>query len=217
MILNKLYQICNSAEEINFDKLPEKFVIKTTDGGNGDNVMIVRSKKELNVDLTIKAINSWQNKKYYLLSREWAYIGAKNSRIIIEELLEDPDSNSGSVDDYKFLCFGGKFKYLWIDNGRFYNHRRGFWDKELNFMPNVVSEHPTFDIPPQLPDNIHKMVEIAEFLATEFPFVRVDLYNIQGKIIFGEMTFYPWSGNVRFTPDEFDFTLGKEFQGIKLE
>ncbi|MCM1139925.1 MAG: hypothetical protein NC453_15270 [Muribaculum sp.] len=142
--------------------------MKTTDGGNGDNVLIVRSKRKLNVEQTIKTINSWQNKKYYIISREWAYIGAKNSRIIIEEFLEDPNSNSGSIDDYKFLCFGGKFKYLWIDKGRFYNHKRGFWDKELNFLPNVVSEHPTFDIPPQLPDNIRKMVEVAEFLAKGF-------------------------------------------------
>ena len=78
-------------------------------------------------------------------------------------------------------------------------------------MKSVRSDHPTFDIAPKLPENISEMIMVAEALADGFPFVRVDLYNIEGQIYFGEMTFYPWSGYVQFTPDAFDEELGKYF------
>ena len=184
--LNDLYQICEEAKDIDLKSLPDKFVIKTTDGGNGDNVMIVREKK--NFDL------------------------AKQSQIINEKLLESDANSDGSIDDYKFLCFDGKFKYLWIDKDRYSNHRRGFWNEQLDFLPDVTSDHPTFEAPPILPANISEMISIAEKLAAGFPFVRVDLYNISGKIIFGELTFYPWSGYVQYTPDTFDFALGNLFK-----
>lgn len=209
--LNELYQICSQGEEIDFDSLPDKFVIKTTDGGNGDNVLIVRDKSKLNIPETINKINLWRNKKYYTVSREWAYTGAKDSRIIVEKLLENPNDINGSIEDYKFLCFNGKFKYLWVDKGRFVDHRRGFWNQDLIFLDGIESDHPTFRHPSPLPSNINDMINIAESLSHGFPFVRVDLYNLSGKIVFGEMTFYPWSGYVQFNPDSFDFMLGREF------
>lgn len=211
-ILNKIYQVCNDANEINFDELPNKFVIKTTDGGNGDNVLLVRNKSSLSFEEVTKQINSWKNKKYYSISREWAYIGAKNSQIIIEDLLEDNNSTDGSIDDYKFLCFNGKFQYLWIDKDRFSNHCRGFWNSQFQFLTNVISDHPTFENEPQLPKNIREMADIAETLSNDFPFVRVDLYNVNDQIYFGEMTFYPWSGFIKFSPDIFDYQLGKLFK-----
>ncbi len=210
-ILNELYQVCDDASDINFNSLPNKFVIKTTDGGNGDNVLIVRDKSQIDVEAVIRKVDSWRGKKYYAVSREWAYKGAKKSRVIVEKLLESSDSNDGSIDDYKLLCFNGKFKYLWVDKDRFSNHRRGFWNENLEFLPNVVSDHPTFEKAPELPTTIPEMICIAEKLAAGFPFVRVDFYDIDGKVVFGEMTYYPWSGYVQYTPDEFDFRLGKEF------
>lgn len=210
--LNNLYQVHNNAEEIDFTSLPKRFVIKTTDGGNGDNVFICRDKNSIDINETIKLINGWRHKHYENLSREWAYTGATESKIIIEEYLEDPNSTDGSIDDYKFLCFNGKFHYLWIDKNRYSDHRRGFWDKNLNFLPNVISDHPTFDVPPILPTNIDVMIELSEKLSSKFPFARVDWYNINGKIIFGEITFYPWSGYVQYTPDSFDFELGACFK-----
>lgn len=210
--LNKLYQVCDNAKELDFDNFPNKFVIKTTDGGNGDNVYICKDKNTINVEEIIKKINSWRHKHYENLSREWAYTGAINSQIIVEEYLEDESSIDGSIDDYKFMCFNGKFKYLWVDKNRYSDHRRGFWDENLNFMPHIISDHPTFDNPPSLPDNIQEMIELSEKLSSKFLFARVDWYNIKGKIVFGEITFYPWSGYVQYTPDEFDFTLGNCFE-----
>lgn len=209
--LNHLYQVCNRAEEIDFESLPQRFVIKTTDGGNGDNVYICRDKTEIDRERVIKLVNSWRNKKYDSVSREWAYKGARQSRIIVERYLEDLQSTDGSIDDYKFLCFDGIFRYLWVDKNRYSNHRRGFWDESLQFLPDVKSDHPTFEVAPQLPTNIQEMIRVAEQLAADFPFARVDLYNIDGNIYFGEITFYPWSGYVQYTPDSFDYELGRHF------
>lgn len=209
--LNILYQVCDSADEINFDALPEKFVIKTTDGGNGDNVLICNNKSELNIQEAIEKVNSWRNKKYYTVSREWAYKGAKKSRVIVEQFLESDENSDGSIDDYKFLCYKGKFKYLWVDKNRYSDHRRGFWNKDFEFLEGVKSDCPTFDIPPVLPQNVEDMKRIAEKLSEDFPFARIDFYNIKGKIYFGEITFYPWSGYVQYTPDCFDYELGQNF------
>lgn len=210
--LNTLYQVCDKADDIDFESLPNEFVIKTTDGGNGDNVFICNDKTKIDYANTIKLINSWRHKQYECISREWAYTGAKKSRIIVEKLLIDPNSSDGSIDDYKFLCYNGKFKYLWIDKDRYTKHRRGFWDENLKFLHNYRSDCPTFEIPPQLPKNIEEMITISEQLSMGFPFARIDFYNIEGEIIFGEITFYPWSGYVQYTPDEFDFLLGENFE-----
>lgn len=211
--LNELYQIHQKAEDIDFDALPDRFVIKTTDGGNGDNVLVCHDKSKFDIQNAIKTVDSWRNKKYYVISREWAYKGAKDSRVIVEKYLEDKSNADGSIDDYKFLCFDGKFRYLWVDKDRFSSHKRGFWDENLKFLDGVKSDWPTFPdggIP--LPENIQEMVEASEKLAEGFPFSRIDWYNIDGKITFGEITFYPWSGYVRYTPDTFDFDLGKYFK-----
>lgn len=210
--LTHLYSVTYTAKEINFDNLPQKFVMKTTDGGNGDNVLICKSKDNLDKERATTQVDSWRNKRYYSVSREWAYVGARDSRIIVEELLEDDSNPDGSVDDYKFLCFHGRFRLLWVDKGRFSDHRRGFWNENLNFLDKVASDHPTFDEPPKLPDNIQEMISLAEKLSQPFLFARIDLYNIHGRIVFGEITFYPWSGYVKFMPDDFDFRLGSFFE-----
>lgn len=142
--LNDLYQVHDTAEEINFDTLPNEFVIKTTDGGNGDNILVCRNKGELNIKEAIQKVDSWRNKKYYIISREWAYKGAKKSKVIVEKYLQDDSNTDGSIDDYKFLCYDGKFRYLWIDKDRYSAHKRGFWDENLNFLENVYSDWPTF-------------------------------------------------------------------------
>ncbi len=209
--LNKLYQVCDDANEINFQELPNRFVIKTTDGGNGDNILVVKDKSKLDIGDAITKINGWKSRKIDKYSREWAYIGARGSKIIVEQYLEEPENQDGSINDYKFLCYNGEFRYLWIDKNRYSNHKRGFWNENLEFLKGVRSDHPTFDVAPKLPENINEMIIVAESLAKGFPFVRVDLYNIEGHIYFGEMTFYPWSGYVQFFPDSFDEELGKYF------
>lgn len=210
-ILNQIYGVYEKAAEIDFSKLPNKFVAKTTGGGGGENVVVVRNAQTIDLSELCIKLDNWQKNLGATYGREWAYEGIKKNRIIVEKLLEDSSNADGSIDDYKFMCFNGKFKSLWVDKGRYSDHHRGFWDENLNFLKGVYSDHDTFEVPPVLPENIGEMVEIAENLSEDFPYARVDLYNINGQIVFGEITFYPWSGYVRFTPDEFDKQLGSFF------
>ena len=211
-ILNQCYGIFDDANDIDIDSLPKSFVAKTTDGGGGLNVIIVRDKNNINKEQFRKDLNHWKGNMFKMdPGREWAYTQMKSSRIIVEELLEDDTTSDGSIDDYKLMCFNGKFRCLWVDKGRYSDHHRGFWDENLNFLQGVYSDHDTFITPPALPENMKEMVTIAEKLSEDFPYARVDLYNIKGRIYFGEITFYPWSGYVKFTPDEFDYTLGSYF------
>ncbi len=210
-ILNKCYGVYERVEDIKLSALPQCFVAKTTGGGGGENVMIVRDKSSLNEASFYAELNNWIGTIAASYGREWAYDGIKKNRIIVERLLEDEGNKDGSIDDYKFMCFDGKFKCLWIDKNRYSDHHRGFWDENLTFMDDVYSDHGTFANPPALPNNIKEMVKAAEILSEGFPYARVDLYNIKGEILFGEITFYPWSGYVQFTPDSFDFKLGSFF------
>ena len=209
--LTELYQVVKNANDIDLGSLPDKFVIKSTSGGNGDNVLIVTEKSEFDLQSVKTKLNGWLKKNYSNVSREWAYSQvASNPKLIIEEYLEIKSENG--LEDYKFLCFKGVMKVLWVDKDRFADHKRAFWDGELKFLKNVESDYPTFDEDPGLPEEIMDMKRIAEKLAEDFPFVRVDLYNVKGKIYFGELTFYPWSGYVQFKPDEFDYKLGSYFK-----
>jgi len=208
--LNELYGIFNKADDIDFSILPEKFVVKTTDGGGGENVFLCKDKSMLDISSVIRTVNNWRNKDVNSMAYEWAYEGAKNSRIIIEKYLEDKSIDDGSINDYKFFCFDGKLKYIVVDVDRYVGHKRNFYDANWNLL-DVASDCPKVYRELIRPVGFDEMVQLAEKLSKGFPFVRVDLYNIQGKIIFGEMTFYPWSGYVQFSPDIFDLEIGKFF------
>lgn len=208
--LNELYQVCSNANELNFSQFPNQFVIKTTDGGNGDNVFICKDKTQIDIPTIQRKINKWRHRNYPVVSREWAYTGAKASQIIVEKFLYSPESENMALYDYKFSCFNGKFKYLWVDIDRYTNHRRVYWDENLQ-RTNVFIDYPPTQEDFQLPNNIQEMIQIAEKLSEDFPFARIDLYNISGKIIFGEITFYPASGYSIMKPDTLDFDLGNLF------
>ena len=211
-ILNELYGAYDAPEEIDFEKLPSSFIIKTSNGGGGNNVILVREKNQLDKGKALKDLRDWQILDAFSPSREWAYVGIKKSKIVIEKLLDDDRNADGSIDDYKFLCYHGKFHYLWVDKNRYSNHVRAFWDKDLKFLPGVHSwETKPAEKEPELPDNIREMIKISEKLSEDFPFARIDLYNIKGQIIFGEITFYPWGGYVTYIPDSFDYDLGAPF------
>lgn len=210
--LIQLYGVYNHADEIRYDHLPNQFVIKTTDGGSGDNVLICQDKHKLDLNYITKLINSWKNKKYYIVSREWAYLGAKDSKIIVEELL-----GHGNLNDYKFFCFNGKIKYFKIDIDRFSNHKANYYYRDFTTI-NVNEIGLENDLQFQLPDRsiMEKMISVAEKLSSPFPFVRVDLYLVSNKIYFGEMTFYPGSGYIGFSPDDYDYIFGEFFKLEKI-
>lgn len=211
-LLNKCYGIYDSPNEIEWDKLPQKFVAKKTTGGGGTDVVVVKDKSQCDKESLYSTFTRWtMPRRKYSSGREWAYTQLEKNRIIIEELLEDDTNPDGSIDDYKFICFNGKFRYMWIDKDRFIGHKRGFWNEKLEFMKGYTSEYAALDYPPKLPDNINEMIKIAETLSADFPHARIDLYNIKGKIYFGEITFYSSSGYADYEPDSFDTDLGNCF------
>lgn len=205
--LPELYQVCSNFEAINFEALPDSFVIKCNKG-SGTNI-IVKDKSKINLNEISSVVKSWDKVNTLSIGREWAY---KNiiQKIIIEELLIDSNSPESGLNDYKVLCFNGKAHYVWVDVNRYEDHKRNFYD--LNWTKiNVVSDHPNFQGKIDKPYGFDEMLKISQEISKDFPFVRVDFYSINSRIYIGELTFYPWSGTVQFTPDDFDYKLGQLF------
>ena len=206
-ILNDLYQVCDSAEEIDFPSLPEQFVVKTTDGGNGDNVLIVKDKSSLNIPEAVRRIDLWRNKKYYVVSREWAYKGLR-PRIIAEKYLE------GEIRDYKFFCFDGEPRLMFVASDRFVpgeETKYDFFDMDWNRL-DIRNGHPNASEPPAEPGCFGEMKRLAAELSRGIPQVRVDFYEAEGKVLFGEYTFYHWGGFMPFDPDAADLMIGSMFK-----
>ena len=201
----------NAVQDVDFTTLPEKFVIKTTHGGGGLNVVVCPDKSKLNVEELKEKLSFPPHKvKSRTMGREWAYYGLEPG-IVVEELLINHENPEAGVNDYKIFCYNGKPEYLVVDVDRYIGHKRNFYKADWTRM-DVSSDCPQADRDIPKPENFEEMLAIASKLSENFPFVRVDLYNVSGKIYFGELTFYPWSGYVQFTPDEVDYMLGKNFE-----
>lgn len=210
-ILNELYGVYNRVEDIDYNTLPNKFILKSTSGGGGLNVLVCQDKSAFDKGAVQKLLNFDANHAVQTSSvgREWAYVGNTN-RIIVEKLLECNDDVSQGLADYKILCFQGEPKIVILDVDRYVDHKRNFYDTAWNNL-NITSDHECTSREIPKPKNLEEMLEVARKLSEDFPMVRVDLYNIYGKIVFGELTFYPWSGYVTFHPQEFDVRLGEMF------
>ena len=197
--LPKFYGIYENAEEINFDKLPNRFVLKLTNGSGGN--IICKDKELLNKEACIKKLNKWLKEKFYLYTKEYQYKDVK-SRIICEEYLED---ETGSLTDYKFHCMDGKVNMIEIHRNRYTDHTENYYDINWRDFGIVgkVKKGPEI----RRPENLDEMIRISERLSSKFSFVRVDLYSVNGKIYFGELTFTPANGTDPFTPLKKDLEL----------
>lgn len=201
--LNKLLAVYEDVNEIDIDKLPTKFVLKGTHG-SGFNI-ICKDKNKMDWNKEFKKMKTWLKRKYYLSNGEWVYKGVK-PRIICEEYLEDEIGQPPM--DYKVFCFDGEPKLIQVDIDRFVGHTQQF------FTPNwenleIEIENPTESTTlVEKPDNLEKILELSEKLTKQFPHARADFYNIEGKIIFGEITFFHQSGFGRFNPPEYEIELG---------
>ena len=207
-ILVPLYGKYRSVEEIDWNALPDSFVIKSTNGSGGLNVALCRDKKELDVAKLKKSLVG-QKIASRTGGREWAYYGLEHG-IVVEELLVNEENPEAGVNDYKIFCYNGKPRYIIVDVDRYIGHKRNFYDENWNRI-EAASDCPPAESDVPKPKNFDKMLEIAAKLSEGFPYLRVDLYNLDGKIYFGELTFYPWSGYVQFDPDELDFKFGEPF------
>ena len=206
-ILNELYFVTDDPEKIDFDSLPMKFALKTTNGSETN--IFCKDKSKLDREATKTKLKKFLSMANVSAGREWAYDGS-SKLIIAEKLMEDDSNPDGSISDYKFLCFNGEPEFVVYDCDRFIGHKRNIYDLKWNNL-KIDSDCPQIDREIPKPKNFSEMIEISRILSKDFPAVRVDLYNIKGQIIFGELTFYPWSGYVQFTPDKFDFELGNKF------
>ena len=189
-------------EEINFDSLPEQFVLKTThDSGS---VVMVKSKREMDVRKVRAVIERSLKHSYFYEHREYPYKYVK-PRILAEQYMVDESGKE--LKDYKFFCFDGEPKMFFIATDRPTDTRFDFFDVDFNHLP-FRQGHPWATREIKKPDGFDAMLEVARKLSKGYPHVRVDLYNIRGKIYFGELTFFHFSGNVPFEPAEWDYKIG---------
>lgn len=200
--LTKVYGIWKNSEEIDFESLPKKFVLKTNHASG--QVIIVKDKSELNISDVKKQLKGWLLENYYYVTGEWVYKDIEPV-IICEELLDD------DILDYKFYCFNGEPKFLYVSEGLGRDQKKA----KMNFVD--LAWHKTefqredflqFEKIPSRPKNFEEMIAIASKLAGKFYFVRVDLYSIKGVIKFSELTFYPNGGFAPFKPDKWEEEIG---------
>ena len=205
-----LLGVWDTFDDIDFDALPDAFVLKTNNASATN--IIVKSKSTMNKKRMKQKLDYWIKRPFGLLSGlELQYMAIK-PRIIAEENLMTGDMTD--LPDYKFFCFDGKVfcSYTMVDYT--FNHengRLGFFDRDYKLMAAYRADYTRISEQIPRPKNYDKMVEIAEVLSKDFSHVRVDLYNIDGKIYFGEMTFTTNSGYTKFVPDEFDYELGEQW------
>ena len=192
-------------EDIDFDSLPNQFVLKCTHDSGG--LVICRDKDLLDIDDARKKLNKSLKRNYYLYSREWPYKNVK-PRIIAEKYMVD--ESGYELKDYKWFCFNGEVKSLFIASDRGVEGEEtkfNFYDMDFNLLP-FTNGHPNSTKPIKKPQGFDKMKELAAILSKDIPHVRVDFYDINGEIYFGELTFFHWSGLVPFHPKEWDYTFG---------
>ncbi len=207
-ILNDLYDVFDSPEEICLDNLPNEFVLKLSNGSSTN--YVCKNKSECNVDDVRNLFKDYVLQAKSSAGREWVY-GENKPVIVAEKYLEDQSMLNGELVDYKILCFNGKPEYIICVSGRHTDHYNHVvydtdWKKQ-----HVQIGDSSFDWEYPMPENFKEMMRIAEKLSEGFPASRIDLYSFDKKIIFGEITFFPWSGYMTFEPDSFDCELGKKF------
>lgn len=208
------YGVWDNFEDIDFKKLPNKFVLKTTHDQGG--VVICKDKSKLDLGKTESKLNKHLNRRsLYYLMREWPYKSVK-PRIIAEELLIE--DNDLGLKDYKFYCFDGEPKILYVSYGREgKNTYLDFYDIEFN---KLDIKRPKYIQPKEImakPDNFDLMVELATKLSENQPHVRVDFYNIKGQIKLGEFTLFQGGGMMPFYPTEWDYKLGEWLNLDKID
>lgn len=199
-----LLGVWEQVEDIDFEMLPDRFVLKTTHDSGG--IVVCKDKSKLDIPAAKKRLKHFLKRNYYDYNREWPYKNVKH-RIIAEKYMED--SRSGELRDYKFFTFGGEPRVLYIAQGR----GRGepttadFFDMEFNHLQLTI-DHDMADVPPEKPERFEEMKRMAALLSQGTPQLRVDFYEVDGQLYFGEMTFFHCSGLIPFHPEEWDRIFG---------
>ncbi len=207
-ILIPLYHVTDNPADIPFEELPETFVIKPNHGSKM-HLIVKNNEKTSNAEL-IQICRDWLKFNYGFYQYEWAYRNIKR-KIIVEQLLQEED---GSLPvDYKLYCFHGNCKYIRVSKNRFgKSDISAYFDPEWNFFPVCNPGYPAAKDPFKKPENLRDIIILSEKLSEKFDSVRVDLFNCNNRIYFGELTHYDASGMGRYEPESFDFEMGAHWK-----
>lgn len=201
-----LIGVWDKPEEIDFESLPEKFVIKCNHN-SGTGMFICKNKSQMDIHSICTELRKGLKEDYFIGSREYAYKDIPR-KIIAEAYMEDEETKE--LRDYKFFCFDGEPKIMFIASGRSKGEHEvtfDFFDMDYNHLP-FTNGHPNAKVPPQKPKCFEEMKHLAAELSKGIPHVRVDFYEANGKVYFGEFTFSHWGGMMPYEPEEWDYTMG---------
>lgn len=203
-----LLGVWDTPDEIDFDALPDQFVLKCNHNSGG--IFICRNKQILNIRKVKRLLRKWLKQDYSRICREWPYQNVQR-RIIAEKYIE---TKTGDLPDYKFFTMNGKVRAMFVATDRHNPQEElkfDFFDR--NYQPlDFAQGHPRSKILPSKPESFERMCELAEKLAEGIPQVRVDFYEVDHKPIFGEMTFFHFAGMVPFEPESWDYKFGSWIQ-----
>jgi len=202
--------VWDKTEDIDWDSLPDQFVLKTTHGGGSGGVVICQDKSNLDKSAAVTKLNESMRSDIYSNLREWPYKNVPK-RIIAEKFMAPvKETVLTDLPDYKFFCFNGEPKYCQVIRDRHFKETIDFYDMDWNHQ-EFVGLNPMAgngSIPVDRPEHLEEMIEVCKKLSKDIPFVRVDLYVIDNKEYFGELTLYPASGVGHFSPEEWDAIFG---------
>lgn len=209
-----LLGVWDSPDEIDFNKLPDKFVLKCNHN-SGLGMTICKNKEGLEVKKVRKQLKKALRQNYYKMGREWPYKNVQR-KIVAEKYMED---QNGCLNDYKVFVFNGKAHFIQVDYDRFTDHHRNFYDLNWEYVPFTTCYPTNADHVVEKPVCLDEMIEKAEQVTNDIgtpPFLRVDFYVIDGRLYFGELTFYHGSGTEKFMPAEYDRILG-DLMSLKMK
>lgn len=200
-LLNELYAVYNDPAEIDFAALPDQFVLKSTHSSG--QIVLCTDKAQLDHAATRHQLKKWLESSHFYHAREWAYKNIR-PRILCEKLLRQ---NGATPLDYKFHCFHGQPRVIHVDVDRFSDHKRSHYS--LDWQPlELATDFPQANGWVERPAGLQQMLAAAALLSQGFPYVRVDFYQLDDCVVFGEMTFYPSGGYINFTPPEYAMLWG---------
>ena len=197
-----LLGVWDDVDSVDFESLPQQFVLKCTHDSGG--IIICKDKRKLNIEEAKQKLKKYMKRDFWLLHREWPYKNVPH-RIIAEKYMVDESKTQ--LKDYKFFCFDGEPKALFVASDRNVDTRFDFFDMNFRHM-NVTNGHANSDSEIKKPAGFNEMKKLAKILSKDIPHVRVDFYDINGRVYFGEMTFFHWGGFVPFVPESFDYLFG---------
>lgn len=198
--------VWDSVDDIDWDSLPNQFVLKTTHGGGGGGVVICKDKSVFNKKQAIRRLKESMDSDIYTLFREWPYKDVPK-RIIGEQYMTDEGK---SLVDYKVHNFNGKPRFILVCRNRFHGSPMidDFYSTDWKLLNVRRPGHPQSDVPQEPPVNLQEMLDLAEKLSKNIPFLRTDFYVVNGNVYFGELTFFPATGMSKFEPTEWDDVFG---------